>query len=202
MGLITRVQTYWNDYGFEIVFITCVLIILIGAIFRRGKKGTWSSLYFNPIEERDNLMKSRPNFERGVNNNYNDDNNTYNNKKKDSIGETICREYLERKFGKSFKKARPNFLRNPVTGGDFNLELDCYNPELNLALEYNGAQHYKYIPFFHRNKEAFLNQKYRDEMKRTKCIENGIRLIEVPYTVKPHDMEQFVAGELAKFGFR
>ena len=39
-------------------------------------------------------------------------------------------------------------------------------------------------------------------MKRTKCIENGIRLIEVPYTVKPHDMEQFVAGELAKFGFR
>ena len=53
----------------------------------------------------------------------------------------------------------------PVTGGNFNLELDCFNKELRIGLEYNGVQHYKYVPYFHKNKEAFLNQKYRDDMK-------------------------------------
>ena len=90
---------------------------------------------------------------------------------------------LENAFDRSFGKARPNFLNNPVTGGNFNLELDCYNPELKLAVEYNGVQHYKYTPHFHKNNEAFLNQKYRDELKRRMCKDNMITLIEVPYTI-------------------
>jgi len=85
-------------------------------------------------------------------------------------------------FQRPFRKQRPTFLNNPVTGGTYNLELDCYNEELQLAVEFNGRQHYEYVPFFHKNKEAFLNQKYRDEMKRRKCYERGILLIEVPYT--------------------
>ena len=87
-------------------------------------------------------------------------------------------------------------MRNPVTGGDFNLELDCYDPELGIAVEYNGVQHYKFIPFFHKNKEAFLNQKYRDDMKRRICKDNGILLIEVPYTVKTEDIKSFIQKSL------
>lgn len=184
MGLFSRLSEMWNEYGFEIMFVLCVVFILLASIFRIGKKGTYSKYYFNPFEDDfSNASKiSKP-------------------KGKDSTGEVICRNYLQRRLGKMFHKARPDFLRNPVTGGDFNLELDCYNPELKLALEYNGAQHYKYIPFFHKNKEAFLNQKYRDEMKRTKCKENGIRLIEVPYTVKHSDLEDYVDRELKTMGF-
>ncbi len=37
---------------------------------------------------------------------------------------------------------------------NFNLEIDCYSPKLKLGVEYNGAQHYKFIPHFHKNKEA------------------------------------------------
>ena len=74
-----------------------------------------------------------------------------------------------------------------------------YNEELKLALEYNGAQHYKYIPYFHKSKDAFHNQKYRDEIKKYKCKENGIRLIEVPYNVK--DIEEFIERELRKLGY-
>ena len=182
MTLFSQISYYWNEYGFEILFCICLIFLLIGGIFQLGKKGTYSRYYFNPFDVPSEKSRAP--------------------QKKDSTGETICRKYLEKRFKRSFQKARPNFLRNPVTGGDFNLELDCFNPELRLALEYNGAQHYKYIPYFHKNKEAFLNQKYRDEMKRTKCKENGIHLIEVPYTVKPYDLEEYVDKELIRFGFK
>ncbi len=120
---------------------------------------------------------------------------------KDSKGETECRRVLVQIFKKPFDKARPDFLSNPVTGGSHNLELDCFNRQLNLAVEYNGVQHYKYSPYFHRNKESFLNQKYRDDMKRRICNDRGITLIEVPYTVKIDDIEMYLISELQTNGF-
>ena len=105
-------------------------------------------------------------------------------------------------FKKPFNKERPNFLRNPVTGGDFNLELDCFDAELKIAVEYNGIQHYKYIPFFHKNKEAFLNQKYRDDMKRRICKEKGILLIEVPHDIKLENIKDFIETELYRNGIQ
>ena len=67
-------------------------------------------------------------------------------------------------------------MNNEVTGGSYNLEIDCYNHELRLGVEYDGAQHYKYNPYFHKNKEAFYNQKYRDKLKEYMCKENNIVL--------------------------
>ena len=164
----------WNQYGFEILTCVSIVIIVIGALCRIGKKGTYSKkFYYSPTT-------------------------LHTHKPKDSKGELICRDFLEKKFNVSFAKARPKFLQNPVTGGIYNLELDCYNPELKLAVEYNGVQHYKYVPYFHKNKEAFLNQKYRDEMKRTKCKENGIRLIEVPYTINHNDIEDYLENILSQ----
>ena len=80
--------------------------------------------------------------------------------------------------------------------------MDCYNRDLRLAVEYNGAQHYKYIPYFHRNKEHFVNQKYRDDMKRRICRDQGINLIEVPYTVKIEDIYGFLKRELQRSGYK
>jgi hypothetical protein len=102
---------------------------------------------------------------------------------KDSIGETICREYIQYKLKKSFKKVRPDFLKNPVTGK--NLEIDCFCQELNLGIEYNGKQHYEYTPKFHNNKQDFYSQKYRDYIKDILCEKNGINLIKVPWNI-PH----------------
>jgi hypothetical protein len=180
--MLEKIRKYWNENGFEILFIISVLLILILSLFRIGKKGTYSKNYF-----------------------YNDFINLNNTKKrpivKESKGETMCREILQNLLEKPFPKERPDFLRNPVTGGDFNLELDCYNEELKLALEYNGVQHYKYVPYFHKNKESFLNQKYRDEMKRVKCRENGVALIEVPYDIKHQNLEDYVRKELIRLKF-
>jgi hypothetical protein len=116
---------------------------------------------------------------------------------KSSKGELRCKYFAELYFKKPFERVRPEFLRNHVTGGKQNLELDCFNPELKLAIEYNGEQHYNYIPFFHSSREAFLNQKYRDELKKVYCRENGITLIEVPYNVK--NIETFLSERFDDF---
>ena len=117
-----------------------------------------------------------------------------------SKGEIQCKYALENIFKKPFKKVRPNFMFNDITGS--NLELDLYNPELKLSVEYSGRQHYQYVPFFHRNgKQDFYNQKYRDKIKKELCHKNGITLIVVPYTVKLHNIEKFIIKELYKHGY-
>ena len=116
-------------------------------------------------------------------------------RKGDSAGETECRRVLEEHFGKAFPKCRPDFLKNNVTSTDistYNMELDCYNDDLKLAVEYNGRQHYNYVPHFHKNREAFYNQKYRDELKRIKCREHGVHLIEVPYTISVDKIKDYI----------
>jgi hypothetical protein len=185
--MINKFKILWNKSGFEILVGICILFILIIGMYNiiSGKKGKW---------------KGGINFELPV---------KKRGPPKESRGEIECRRVLENLYKKPFNKTRPDFLRNPVTGGEYNLELDCYNPDIQLiknnviykglAGEYNGQQHYKFIPYFHKNKETFLNQKYRDDMKRRICKENNVALIEVPYTVKIDDIKNFLTGECEKY---
>lgn len=55
---------------------------------------------------------------------------------------------------------------------------DIWIPELQVAIEYQGAQHDKPINFFGGEK-AFLENKKRDSLKRKKCELNNVKLIEV-----------------------
>ena len=117
-----------------------------------------------------------------------------------SKGEEICRNTLQRIFKQPFEKCRPDFLFNSVTKE--NLELDMYNKHYGLAIEYNGSQHYKYNAFMHGgSKEKFYAQQYRDKMKRDICKKLGIVLIEVPYTVKHQDIENFIVQKLREHRF-
>lgn len=183
-----------SKYSFEILLIVCILFILIYGLYRKitGKKGSWSG-YSIPEYKTERLYNSYDKFTGNG-----DKGGMGGNKGGSSKGEEICRNILEKIFNKDFGKCRPDFLRNPVTE-NFNLELDCFNKELGIGLEYNGEQHYKYIPYFHKNKEAFLNQKYRDELKRRMCKDNNIILIEVPYSVKHNNLEMYIVGELRKY---
>lgn len=114
---------------------------------------------------------------------------------KESKGEEECRRFLEYFFQKKFERVRPSFLTNPITGQC--LELDCYNEELKLAVEYNGAQHYQYNRMMHQHsKHSFQNQQYRDYIKKDLCEKHGIRLIIVPYTISPADIPSFLYKEL------
>lgn len=172
--MFEKLSRFWQDHGFEIILVLCVAFILVYALCRIGKKGSYSTTYhYAPGEQP--KRRGPP---------------------KESKGEAECRRVLQGLFKKPFPSMRPDFLRNPVTGGEYNLELDCYNAELSLAVEYSGVQHYKYVPYFHKNKEAFLNQKYRDDMKRRICKEYGVNLIEVPYTVKVEEIRPYLIRQL------
>jgi hypothetical protein len=108
----------------------------------------------------------------------------------ESRGEKLCRSVLEKFFEKPFPSVRPDFLVNPKTGK--NLELDCYNAELNLALEYNGSQHYNYPNHFHKTQEEFDKQVNHDNTKREICEKAGIYLISVPYWVPHGKIPRFI----------
>jgi len=186
--IINKIKSYWNDNGFEIlVLIIITFLLLFGACNKiRGKRGTWSNSFYYSNSVQDFSIEQNIKKPKG----------------KDSKGEIECRRVLEHIFRKPFNKSRPDFLRNNVTGGKHNLELDCFNSQLRLAVEYNGQQHYKYVPYFHRNREAFYNQKYRDEIKKRTCKDYNITLIDVPYTIKHKDIKNYLVNKLIEKGYK
>lgn len=74
------------------------------------------------------------------------------------------------------------------------LELDIYIPELKLAFEYNGIQHYEFKEFFHKTEEEFEAQQYRDRCKKKICKLKGITLIRIRYDEKLS--EQLILSKL------
>ena len=165
IDILARLKTFWNDYGLEFlagISVSIIIIIYIFNLFFKDK-GTYTTKKIvspSSSSEKFEYMQHTPN---------------------DSKLELQAKFILEDIFKRPFYKIRPDFLKNDVTG--YNLEIDLYNDDLKLAVEVQGDQHYKFIPFFHKSKADFLNQRYRDEMKKDKCRKEGITLIEIPYKV-------------------
>lgn len=113
--------------------------------------------------------------------------------------ERRCRKILEKIFKKEFPTVRPNFLKNPATGR--NLEIDCYNHELRLGLEYDGKQHTE-MTKFHSNTKELLYQVRKDQFKAKECKKLGITLIKVPYWVVPAQLESYIRNKLKEAGFK
>jgi len=196
--ILAKLSTIWSNHGFEIVIGFCVLFILLAALINKivGTKGTYSPRSSILNSSRSLTLTRTPQYPT-----HSHAPSGSRSLPKESRGEAECRRVLQQLFQKPFTSQRPDFLRNPVTGGNFNLELDCYNSAMGLAVEYNGVQHYKYSPYFHRNKDQFMTQKYRDDMKRRICKEKDITLIEVPYTVKVEDIKDFIVKACRNHGY-
>ena len=167
-NMIKDMLYIWDNHRWEL-FCVISIFILIFCWFNKGDDK------YNPI----NIKYVKPT-----------------SKKKPKKYETECRRILEDIFNIPFNTVRPSFLKNPTTGK--NLELDMYNPNLNLAVEYQGAQHRIYTPFFHKDYTDFLNQLERDKFKKDKCRELGIDLICVPDTIKYEDLGTYIKNELYK----
>lgn len=64
------------------------------------------------------------------------------------------------------------------------LKFDFFIDSKNIAIEYNGLQHYKIVEFSsspERNAEEFRKVKIRDKIKVDYCKNNNIRLITISY---------------------
>lgn len=112
-----------------------------------------------------------------------------------SKAERVTMESMEIFFPENkFNKIRPNWLKNPLTNR--NLELDGYCDELKLAVEYNGIQHYVWPNFTGQSEEEFKKQLYRDDLKRKICIEKEIYLLTVPHTIEYRFIPHFIYNSL------
>ena len=61
------------------------------------------------------------------------------------------------------------------------LYFDFYIKELSVYVEVQGEQHTKFVKHFHGTREAFLKQKYRDNLKAKYVEENGKCLVRFKY---------------------
>lgn len=110
-----------------------------------------------------------------------------------SRGERLCCQTMERIYGVPFINVRPSWLLNHTGRA---LELDCYNDDLQLAVEYNGEQHYKWPNFTNQSFEEFQAQLDRDTLKMELCDKRGVYLIVVPYTVEHDNIPAYIISHL------
>ena len=167
---------WWKKHQFKVIVFACALFIGIAYLYMpRDSKGTWSTEYtYNPKTKEFRF-------------------------KRESRGERECRRVMEQIFKRPFPCIRPPFLNNPATGK--NLEIDCCNLDLMLGVEYNGIQHYQYVPAMHRTYDAFHQQQVRDKLKQELCQAAGFTLITVPYTIQYDSIENYLLDQLRVLGY-
>ena len=96
--------------------------------------------------------------------------------------EQLVREKFEQIFQCTFTKCRPPWM--------LGLELDGFSNDLKLAFEFNGIQHYEFVPYFHRNKAELEVQQQNDRKKIDLCTSAGVQLYVVPHTRRDYFLEK------------
>nr|DAP36604.1 MAG TPA: endonuclease-like protein [Caudoviricetes sp.] len=71
------------------------------------------------------------------------------------------------------------WLINPTTG--YHLRVDIYISEINLAIEVDGEQHFRYIPKIHQNIENFILYLQRDLVKEELLKKHNINLLRLSF---------------------
>ena len=103
--------------------------------------------------------------------------------------EEKLRRELEHEFKTNFAKIRPEWLKRK---NKRNLELDCYSAKLNLAVEYNGEQHYKTTGKFMKTYTELREQQERDKFKALMCARRNICLVVIKYDVPQEQWIDYV----------
>lgn len=93
----------------------------------------------------------------------------------ESKGERKIREYLEKNNIKYIPQHKFNNCRTKRP-----LPFDFYLTDYNIAIEYNGRQHYEPVSRFGGTDE-FVNIQIRDNIKTQYCLDNKIKLIRIRY---------------------
>ena len=88
------------------------------------------------------------------------------------------------KFQKSVKDFLEPYWNRHVVFEEFpvagtRMTFDFYNANKKIAVEVQGAQHTKFVKFFHKNRLKYSDQLKRDQKKFDFCRANSIKLAEV-----------------------
>jgi hypothetical protein len=116
------------------------------------------------------------------------------------LREQYLRELFFFMFNAPFKRTRKlPWLMNQNGKA---MELDGYNPDLALAFEHNGQQHYEIDGYLTTHQDQLTKRYADDEDKVRLCSENGVALIVVPFSVSLKEVQTHVLGELTKAGIQ
>jgi hypothetical protein len=98
-------------------------------------------------------------------------------------------EYIGDLLAEAFSQAtiKPQFTVNYMNQLLF---FDFYIPALNLLVECQGEQHYKYVPYFHGSKAEYKLHVQRDALKREWAKQQKITLYEIPFNKRPKSAAQ------------
>lgn len=58
---------------------------------------------------------------------------------------------------------------------------DFYLPCLNILIEFDGAQHFEFNKYFHKDRQGFIQSQGRDRRKNSYALARGIPLYRIPY---------------------
>ncbi len=182
----------WKKYANVHLILLFIGVIFVIVLYKYGKKIKKDDLktVFDKVEESTTTVEK---FDPSV--------LTQKRRKKINLNEERCRQIFETFFNKPFPSVRPDFLKNPITGK--NLELDGFNATIRtpigkgLAFEYDGAQHAQYSPHFHKDgAEEFRYQQQKDFLKSNTCRKLGITLIRIPASVSKEMLSVYIANKL------
>ena len=91
-------------------------------------------------------------------------------KGEDKIIQILQREKINFEREKSFKD-----LKNGL------FKFDFYIPDKEICIEFDGAQHFKKVDFFQRQRTDFLLYQENDRRKNSYCLANNIKLYRIPF---------------------
>jgi len=76
------------------------------------------------------------------------------------------------------------------------MRVDGFCEDIKLVWEYHGAQHYRFVKFFHKTVDRFERQQHRDQRLRDACEKNGCHIVEIPFWIK--DKHIFIVAALCR----
>ena len=115
----------------------------------------------------------------------------------ETSGESLIRKYLEDNEY-SYKSQVRIVLPKTINGINIIIpDFVVFANNKKYIIEYNGVQHYQYIPFFHSGGVADFNkQQTRDNLLRALCKRSNIKLIEVDYRLSDEQVINLLNKEL------
>jgi len=111
-----------------------------------------------------------------------------------------CRRIFEKLFNRDFVQIRPDWLKNPITG--YNLEVDGYCEDIvtpigrGIGFEYDGGQHDRFTKKYHRSVNDFIYTVKKDSWKDQQFKKLRKVLVRIPSSVRFCDLEKFIRMRL------